>query len=204
MSFDQTDTPIPPSTPAPLGRGAITRERIIDAAAELFYAQGLRAVSADKIIEKAGITKVTFYRHFPTKDDLIVAYLERRAAWERGAVLGASEAAQGDADETLRIVSEGIGNEACSAGFRGCPFINAAAEYADATHPVRQVVDSHRAWFLEMLTKLTESVGITDPAVADELMMLRDGAMVTGYLGNAEKVSAALLSASRAVMALPR
>jgi hypothetical protein len=191
LSSDQSDIPTPPSAPAPLGRGAITRERIVDAAAELFYAQGLRAVSADKIIEKAGITK-------------IVAYLERRAAWERGAVLGASEAAHGDADETLRIVSEGIGNEACTAGFRGCPFINAAAEYADASHPVRQVVDSHRAWFLAMLTKLTESVGITDPAVADELMMLRDGAMVTGYLGNAEKVSAALLSASRAVMALPR
>jgi len=204
MSSDPTDPQVSPSAPASLGRGAMTRERIVDAAAELFYAQGLRAVSADKIIEKAGITKVTFYRHFPTKDDLIVAYLERRAAWERGAVLGASEAAHGNADETLRIVSEGIGNEACTAGFRGCPFINAAAEYADATHPVRQVVDSHRAWFLAMLTKLTESVGITDPAVADELMMLRDGAMVTGYLGNAEKVSAALLSASRAVMALPR
>jgi AcrR family transcriptional regulator len=204
MSSDYTDISVPSTETAPLGRGAITRERIVDAAAELFYAQGLRAVSADKIIEKAGITKVTFYRHFPTKDDLIVAYLERRAAWERGAVLGASEAAHGNADETLRIVSEGIGNEACSAGFRGCPFINAAAEYADAGHPVRQVVDSHRAWFLDMLTKLTASVGIDDPAVADELMMLRDGAMVTGYLGNAEKVSAALLSASRAVMALPR
>ena len=176
----------------------------MDAAADLFYAQGLRAVSADKIIEKAGITKVTFYRHFRSKDDLIVAYLERRAAWERMVTLGASEAAHGDVDETLRLVSQGIGQEACSPGFRGCPFINAAAEYADADHPVRQVVDSHRAWFLGMLNKLVISLGIEDAAIADELMMLRDGAMVTGYLGDAEKVSAALLSASRAVVGLPR
>jgi AcrR family transcriptional regulator len=199
-----SDSVIPPASAVPLGRGAATKERIVDAAADLFYAQGLRAVSADKIIERAGITKVTFYRHFHSKDDLIVAYLERRAAWERTAVLAASDAAHGDVDQTLRIVSRGIGQEACSPGFRGCPFINAAAEYADAEHPVRKVVDAHRTWFLLMLNKLTASIGIHDPAVADELMMLRDGAMVSGYLGEAEKVGAALLSASRAVVGLSR
>lgn len=197
----------PETTAAPragTARGAITRERIVEAAAELFYAQGLRAVSADKIIERAGITKVTFYRHFPTKDDLIVAYLERRAAWEREVILGASAAAHGNVDETIRLVSEGIGREACTPGFRGCPFINAAAEFADADHPVRKVVDEHRSWFRSMLEKLTASIGIDDPKVAEELMMLRDGAMVSGYLGNADKVSAALLSASRAVIGSPR
>lgn len=193
-----------PAKDAVATRGAITRERIVDAAAELFYAQGLRAVSADKIIERAGITKVTFYRHFPSKDDLIVAYLERRAAWEREAILAASAAARGDVDEILQLVSEGIGREACAPGFRGCPFINAAAEYADPAHPVRKVVDAHRAWFLSMLKKLAEAAGIRDPTVAEELMMLRDGAMVTGYLGNPEQVTAALLSASRAVIALHR
>jgi len=191
-------TPLPTAPPT---RGEITRERIVDAAADLFYAQGIRAVSADKIIELAGITKVTFYRHFSTKDDLVVAYLERRAAWERHAILSRSELAHGEADETIRLVSEGIGQEACSPGFRGCPFINAAAEYADADHPVRRVVDDHRAWFHAMLVKLSASVGITDSSVADQLMMLRDGAMVAGYLGDAERVSAALLSASRAVIA---
>ncbi|MBH0130323.1 TetR/AcrR family transcriptional regulator [Salinibacterium sp. NK8237] len=185
-------------------RGAITRQRIVEAAADLFYAQGLRAVSADKIIERAGITKVTFYRHFPSKDDLIVAYLERRAAWERETILGASAEAHGDVDETIRLVAEGIGQEACTPGFRGCPFINAAAEYADAGHPVRAVVDDHRTWFRSMLGELTASIGIDDPRVADELMMLRDGAMVSGYLGSADKVSAALLSACRAVISSSR
>jgi len=192
------------STPAPSGRGAATKERIVDAAADLFYAHGLRSVSADKIIEQVGITKVTFYRHFPSKDDVIVAYLERRAVWERMVILAASETAHGDVDETLKIVSHGIGQEACSPGFRGCPFINAAAEYSDADHPVRKVVDAHRAWFLSMLNRLTASIGIHDPRVADQLMMLRDGAMVTGYLGDAENVGASLLSASRAVVDLSR
>jgi AcrR family transcriptional regulator len=194
----------PAATPPVMTRGELTRERIVEAAADLFYAHGLRAVSADKIIERAGITKVTFYRHFPTKDDLIVAYLERRAAWERGAILGASEAAHGNVDETIRLVSEGIGREACTPGFRGCPFINAAAEYADAEHPVRRVVDDHRTWFRSMLEKLTASIGIQDPVVTEELMMLRDGAMVSGYLGTADRVSAALLSASRAVITSSR
>jgi AcrR family transcriptional regulator len=194
----------PAATPPVMTRGELTRERIVEAAADLFYAHGLRAVSADKIIERAGITKVTFYRHFPTKDDLIVAYLERRAAWERGAILGASEAAHGNVDETIRLVSEGIGREACTPGFRGCPFINAAAEYADADHPVRKVVDDHRTWFRSMLEKLTASIGIQDPVVTEELMMLRDGAMVSGYLGTADRVSAALLSASRAVITSSR
>jgi AcrR family transcriptional regulator len=194
----------PAATTPVMTRGELTRERIVEAAADLFYAHGLRAVSADKIIERAGITKVTFYRHFPTKDDLIVAYLERRAAWERGAILGASEAAHGNVDETIRLVSEGIGREACTPGFRGCPFINAAAEYADADHPVRRVVDDHRTWFRSMLGKLTASIGIQDPVVTEELMMLRDGAMVSGYLGTPDRVSTALLSASRAVITSSR
>lgn len=190
--------------PQPLRRAAATTQRIVEAATELFDAKGFRAVSADKIIEHAGISKITFYRHFPSKDDLIVTYLQLRSAWERAAILAASDEAHDDLDTTLRLICEGIGQEACSPGFRGCPFVNAAAEYADAEHPVRKIVDAHRAWYLLMLNKLTASIGIYGPAVADELMMLRDGAMVAGYLGDAEKVGVALLSASRAAVGLKR
>src|SRR5580692_184538 len=84
------------------------RERIVEAATEQFYAQGLRAVSAEKIIAQVGITKVTFYRHFPAKEDLIVAYLERRAKWERDAIAQARQAA-GDAPGVFRILAEAIG-----------------------------------------------------------------------------------------------
>jgi AcrR family transcriptional regulator len=177
------------------------RERIVEAATELFYAQGLRAVSAEKIIAQVGITKVTFYRHFPTKDDLIVAYLERRAKWERDAIGYARQSAD-DVPDVFRIIAEAIGAESCSPGFRGCPFINAAAEYADPDHPVRRVVDSHRRWFRQTIQDLLDEINVPDSArVADELVMLRDGAMVSGYLSDPRTVARALGNAVRAVIA---
>lgn len=177
------------------------RGRIIEAAADLFYAQGIRAVSAEKIIARVGITKVTFYRHFPTKDDLIVAYLERRARWERDAVEAARQASGDDVHEVFRMIAEGIGAESCSPGFRGCPFINAAAEYADAEHPVRQVVDAHRRWFKGAIEEMLQEIGVTDASdVADQLLMLRDGAMVGGYLGDPQTIARSLYNAGRAVI----
>jgi AcrR family transcriptional regulator len=177
------------------------RERIVEAATELFYAQGLRAVSAEKIIARVGITKVTFYRHFPTKDDLIVAYLERRAKWERDGMAQARQAAT-DAAGVFQILAAAIGAESCRPGFRGCPFINAAAEYADPDHPVRRVVDAHRRWFTRAIEDLLGEIGVSDRArVADELVMLRDGAMVSGYLSDPAGVAAALGNAFRAVIA---
>lgn len=195
-----TGTSAPAAAPA-AGKPPM-RERILEAAADLFYAQGIRAVSAEKIIARVGITKVTFYRHFPTKDDLVVAYLERRARWERGAVEGARQAAAGDAAEVFRMIAEGIGAESCSPGFRGCPFINAAAEYADADHPVRQVVGAHRKWFKNAVEELLQEVGVADDAsdVADQLLMLRDGAMVGGYLGDPETIARSLYNAGRKVV----
>jgi AcrR family transcriptional regulator len=183
-----------PASKVPMG------ERIVEAATALFYAQGLRAVSADKIIAQVGITKVTFYRHFPTKDDLIVAYLERRAKWERDAIADARQSA-GDVPDVFRIIAEAIGAESCSPGFRGCPFINAAAEYADPEHPVRRVVDAHRRWFKQTIQGLLEEINVAGAAnVADQLVMLRDGAMVSGYLSDPRTVADALYNAGRAVI----
>jgi AcrR family transcriptional regulator len=177
------------------------RDRLVEAASELFYAQGLRAVSADKIIERVGTTKVTFYRHFRTKDDLVVAYLLGRAAIERDGIGQAITHAGGDPGTTLRLISEGIGAVACSPGFRGCPFINAAAEYPDPSSPVRRIVDEHRAWYRTTFEQLIAPLGLPDQAaVADELMLLRDGAMVAGYLGDPAAAGGAFLRACQAVL----
>jgi AcrR family transcriptional regulator len=158
-------------------------------------------VSAEKIIARVGITKVTFYRHFPTKDDLIVAYLERRAKRERDATAHARQSAD-DVPHLFRLIAEAIGAESCSPGFRGCAFINAAAEYADPEHPVRRVVDAHRRWFKQTIQDLLDEMNVPDPAgVADQLVMLRDGAMVSGYLSDPSTVADALYNAGRAVIA---
>jgi AcrR family transcriptional regulator len=177
------------------------RERIIAAATELFTAEAIRAVSADRVIAAAGITKVTFYRYFRTKDDLVVAYLEERATLERTAIGGARRAAPDDAAAVFRMVAEGIGQESCVPGFRGCPFINAAAEYRDPEHPVRRLVEHHRQWFRQSIEELLVQLDVPEaPAVADELMMLRDGAMVSGYLSDPQTVARSLQRAGRAVI----
>lgn len=176
-----------------------TRERILDAATALFYAQGIRATSADRIIEQVGLTKVTFYRHFRTKTDLVVAYLERLAAGERAAI--EPLAADVDPGSAVASIADLIGTATCAPGFRGCPFINAAAEVADAADPVRVVVAAHRDWLRSTYVGLAERAGVADPvATGGQLMMLRDGAMVAGYLGEPEVIGAELAAACRAVL----
>lgn len=188
-------TGAPKADAAPLS----TRDRILEAATELFYAQGIRAVSADKIIERAGITKVTFYRHFHAKDDLVVAYLERQAEREREALDTIRQSASGDA-EAFRAFAELIGTASRQPSFRGCAFINAAAEYSDADSGVRKVVADHRAWYRETFAGMLGGMGVTETgSAADEVMMLRDGAMVAGYLGEASRVGRALAAAISAV-----
>jgi AcrR family transcriptional regulator len=176
------------------------RDRLVDAATELFYAEGLRAVSVDKVIERAGTTKVTFYRQFKSKDDLVVAHLELRAQQERDAVTGAMEAGGGDPDRVFQLLAGGLGALACEQGFRGCPFINAAAEYPDPESSVRKTVDTHRTWWREAFRSIVEPWKLEDPSgVADDLMLIRDGAMVAGYLDDPERVASSFLRSARAL-----
>jgi len=180
-----------------------TRERILEAANQLFYSQGIRATSADRIIEMVGITKVTFYRHFRTKGDLVVAYLEQQAAAERAWMESVIE--QGDPIGSLRAFATGIGAASCQPGFRGCAFINAAAEFADAEDPVRKTVDAHRAWMLHEFEGVARDAGVDDvAATARQLMLLRDGAMVNGYLGAPEELAASLSAAFTSIVEPPR
>lgn len=162
-------------------RRGSARDRILEAAADLFYREGIRATSADRIIDEVGITKVTFYRHFRTKSDLIVRYIERQALLEQAWMASLKEGA--DVRATLTSLADGIAAAGRTSSFRGCAFLNAAAEYPDADDPVRVAVDSHRRWMQAYFADLAATAGVSDPAgVADQLLMLRDGAMMSGYL----------------------
>ncbi|AXE38029.1 TetR/AcrR family transcriptional regulator [Acidipropionibacterium virtanenii] len=183
--------------------GARTRARILDAANELFYADGIRATSADRIIEKVGITKVTFYRHFRTKSRLVVAYLDAQATAERDWMQGMRRT--DDPMGSLRALATGIGSASCEPGFRGCAFINAAAEFPDPKDPVRAVVDAHRRWILDEFAGIAAQAGAADAeSAARQLMILRDGAMVNGYLGESSAVAGALTGAFEAVVTASR
>lgn len=188
--------------PAPT-RPSAARERILAAAVERFYAEGTRAVSADRLIADAGVSKVTFYRHFRSKDDLVAAYVADRAAREVADVTAQRAAHPDDPAAVLRWYAGLVGRLSCTPGFRGCPFLNVAAEHPDPAHPARRVVDAHRAWLHGQVVELVAALGVADPhPTADALVMLRDGAMVSGYLGeHPEVVADRLAAAGRAVLA---
>lgn len=168
--------------------GPSTRDRILAVANDLFYTQGIRATSADRIIDEVGITKVTFYRHFRTKSDLVVAYLESQSRAEQAWITSVHTV--GDPLGSLLALAAGIGTAGCQPGFRGCAFINAAAEYSDPLDPVRAVVDAHRGWIYRELSAIAAEAGVSDPdSVGRQLVILRDGAMVSGYLTDATKLT---------------
>ena len=177
------------------------RERLLSTASRLFYAEGVHTVGVDRVISEAQITRATFYRHFPGKEDLVVAYVRDQDLALRAQ---AAEIAETTTDPTqlLAAIVEGIAQRLTATGFRGCPFINAAAEYSDAASPVRLAVDEHRVWFRATVSELLTAAGHPDPEYAtDLLVMLRDGGQVAAYLGDPSVARATFLRSAGSVFA---
>lgn len=170
------------------------RDAVLTAASSLFTSRGIRAVSADRIMAEAGVSKVTFYRHFPSKDDLVVAYLEAELLRLKSLV--------GRAGVDSAQVSKVFEQQMCQPGFRGCPFMNAAAEYPDPDHPVREVVARFRAWMMGEFAQWASKQGAADPdEAAATIMMLRDGALVEGFVsGEPARAAAAMRRGIEAVV----
>jgi AcrR family transcriptional regulator len=169
------------------------RTRLLGTASRLFYTEGLHSVGIDRIVAEARVTRATLYRHFPSKDDLVVAYLTEADALIRGQVDAAVGRGGAPAD-VVRAVAGSIAAGIRAPGFRGCAFLNAAAEYPDPAHPVHQAVLAHRDWFLRKVTELLAEVGEAPPEpAARHFVMLRDGAMAAGCLTDPEPVCATFL-----------
>nr|WTA70117.1 TetR/AcrR family transcriptional regulator [Micromonospora sp. NBC_00855] len=177
----------------PTARPSEARSKLLRTATRIFYAEGIHSVGVDRIIAEAKVTRATFYRHFPSKDDLILAYLREVHQLERGMVDEALAANRSPVDPLLAIAGS-IAQNIQSPGFRGCAFLNAAAEYPDTNHPVHQELMAHRQWFLDTITMLMARVHeeTADPA-ARHFVMLRDGAMAAGCLSDATLVSETFL-----------
>ncbi|MFC5501353.1 TetR/AcrR family transcriptional regulator [Lysinimonas soli] len=185
----EIDRPAPPRALAP------AKLRILETADLLFYDEGIRAVGVDRLISASSVTKATFYKHYGSKDRLIVDYVDHR---HRVAVDELADLVErhDDPEEVLRAVQAGITTAISSPDFRGCPFINAASEFFDPDHPVRRAVVAHRDWYVAVLEQLLRAVGhpLAGDA-ADDLMLARDGAMAGGYAGDPVAASAALARA---------
>lgn len=178
------------------------RERLLRTAAALFYREGITGVGVDRVLAEAGVTRATMYRHFPGKEALVVAYLELEDETIRG-YFAAAAATGGTPAELLAAVIDGVADDARRYHDRGCPFINASAEYADPDSPVRAVVRRHRDWFRATLTQLTTAAGLPDPEqAAAALVLLRDSALVGVYLDGPQAAGDAFRSTARAVAGL--
>jgi AcrR family transcriptional regulator len=176
------------------GRRSEARERLLSTASRLFYAEGIHAVGVDRVMAEADVARGTFYRHFAGKDDLVRGYLEATDQAIRARVDEATEATS-DASALLQAMAHSIGQDLCGPGFRGCPFINAAAEYPDLDSPIHQAVLTHRAWFHQVLEDAFRRIGLSDSKrSADMMVALRDGAMVAGYLGDPRAASLTLVN----------
>ncbi|MGA1812944.1 TetR/AcrR family transcriptional regulator [Frondihabitans sp. 4ASC-45] len=181
------------------GPGA--KQRVLTTSDRLFYDEGIRTVGVDRLISESSVTKATFYKHFGAKDNLVVDYIGRRHA-SAVAEVEAIAAREPDATGVIRGVIASITADIQRPEFRGCPFVNAAAEFANSSHPVRQVVLQHREWFTDTLVELFRDAGhpLSGDA-ADEFLLARDGAMVGGYAGDPIAATAALSRVAERLLA---
>jgi AcrR family transcriptional regulator len=178
------ESAFPTSAPAPTP----ARRRLLETATRLFYAEGVHAVGIDRIIAEAGVAKATFYKHFPSKDDLVVAYLEEQDRLGRAAV---SALPRKPPFEMIVAILDRIGTAAGAGGYRGCPFLNVAAEYPDRSSPVRQLIERRRAWYRETFERLVTEIGGPQPATtAGLLVALSDGLLESAYLDDPATVPA--------------
>lgn len=185
---------------APGGKPA--RDKVFDTAADLFYRKGVRAVGVESIVQQAGVAKISLYRSFPSKDDLVVAYLENRnasfwAQWDQ-----AFAKYQGDPRAQLHAIMTYLARRTSQPGYRGCPFINYCAEFPEAPNPGRKVAEANKREMRQRFVAIAEALKARDPEqLADGLLLLVEGAYaVSQTLGGAKCPSHAIVWAAEALV----
>jgi AcrR family transcriptional regulator len=177
------------------------RDRILDTASELFYRDGFQAVGVDTIIARSGVAKMTLYRHFRSKDELIAAYLERSNdefwSWLDDAI-----AAAPSPRAKLIAALEATAKLATSPRCLGCTFQAAASEFPDQEHSGHAVAIAHKRAVLERLTDLARAARLRDPAeLATELLLLMDGAWVAARMFGPRSHARSVAGAARVLIA---
>ncbi len=175
------------------------RERLLEAADELFYAEGIQSVGIDRVIEHAGVAKASLYNCFGSKEELVHAYLQRRQARTTARITAAVER-HDDPREQLLAVFDAQGKLFRQPGFRGCAFSSASAE-ARPGSLVEQDTRAYRAWFRELFTDLARRNGARDPRLLGrQLQLLYDGAASSGNLDHDARAARAARDAAEALL----
>ena len=173
------------------------KDKVFQTASRLFYQNGYRAIGVDTLAAESGIGKMTLYRHYPSKDDLIVAYLKDsdEIFWRN------FEKITKDAStprEKLLAFFEGLQDYVTTPACYGCPFLNVATEYPETNYPGHQVAIQHKQSVLVRFRQLAKEAGVRKPAMlADQLFLLMDGAYMTSRMFGAKNPAAHLAEAAR-------
>jgi AcrR family transcriptional regulator len=179
---------------------ASARERLLAAAGELFYEEGVHTVGIDRVIERAGVAKATLYNAFGSKDELIRAYLEARHAATRERMMRELAARCQTPRQRLLGVFEVQGLSFAQPGFRGCAFISASAE-ARPGSTVEEVADEYRSWVRSLFLDLAQEAGATDPErLARQLVLLYDGAGISAWMDRDPTAAAAARTVAEALL----
>jgi len=176
------------------------RERLLQAADELFYAEGIHTVGIDRVIEHAGVAKASLYSCFGSKDELVRAYLMRRHD-RRVQRLTARLDQHTEPVAKLLAIFDYLADTCRDPGFRGCPFMNANAE-SPPGGPAEQVADLHRGWTRELIHGLCVEAGAADPGLLTrQFVLLYDGASVSARLDHKAEAVATAKATAEALLA---
>jgi AcrR family transcriptional regulator len=168
---------------------ATARERLLDAAAELFYEEGVNSVGVDKILERAGVAKASLYKIFGSKDELVRAYLIQRHSRTQDRMKSELAARYTTPRQRLVGVFEIQGLSFAEPGFRGCAFVGANAE-SQTGSAVEQATKDYRRWLHELFEELATEAGASDPSsLAAELVLLYDGAGISAWMDHAPQTA---------------
>jgi AcrR family transcriptional regulator len=178
------------------------RERLLAAAYELFSREGIQAVGIDAIIERSGVARQTMYRHFSSKQDLVLAFLERREElWTKDWLVTEVQRRASDPEDRLLAIFDVFDEWFRTPSFEGCSFINVMLEHPDASHPVHRAAAAYLAGIRHFLEGLARQAGIPDPdGFARQWHILMKGSIVAAGEGDhdaalrAKKVATGLLA----------
>lgn len=182
-------------------RNVSSRERVLETAGRLFYRDGFRAVGVDTVAAAAGVAKMTLYRHFSSKDDLIAAYLEdtngRFWQWfDEAAAQGG-----GDPAASLAAIFAALQRLVTTPSCLGCPFLNAAVDFPLADHPGHQVALAHKQAVLARLQRMAAAAGAQAPDdLAGQLLVLMDGAFMAVRMFGPDNPAASVAQAAQALI----
>jgi len=165
---------------------ATTRERLIEVAADLFYQQGFQAVGLDQILDRVGITKTAFYKHFESKDDLIVAVLTKRDGDDIAELVQTmSERGGNDARRRVLTLFDVLDQFLRDPGFRGCLFMNAATEFPSHNDPIHRAAAAHGDHIAEIVHTCLVQIGVREPAkLTRQIMLIFGGAIAARHVNN--------------------